>query len=71
MFPIQFQVGDRLIDESGEWQVIGRPYSTAAGKSVNVRVQRADNPNVMAIRVWGSYEKITAIRRASTEEGKR
>jgi|RhiMetdeSRZDD1v2_1073273.scaffolds.fasta_scaffold156989_2 hypothetical protein len=26
VWPMHFQVGDRLADETGEWQVIGRPY---------------------------------------------
>jgi len=25
--------GDRLADESGEWEVLGRPYSTGGGKT--------------------------------------
>jgi hypothetical protein len=42
---MQLRIGDRLVDESGEWQVLAKPYTTAGGKSVNVRVQRADNSN--------------------------
>jgi len=71
VFPTQLQVGDRFIDESGEWEVIGRPYTTAGGKSTHVRVQRVDKPGVMEIRLWGSYEKVTVIRRMTSEEGKR
>jgi len=41
----------RLVDESGEWQVLDRPYTTGGGKTVNVRVQRLDKPDVMATRV--------------------
>jgi hypothetical protein len=26
VLPMQLQIGDRLADETGEWQVIGRPY---------------------------------------------
>jgi hypothetical protein len=70
VLPMQLRIGDRLVDESGEWQVLAKPYTTAGGKSVNVRVQRADNSNVMAIRVWGAHEHIS-VKRASTEEGKR
>ncbi len=49
---MELRVGDRLVDETAEWEVIGRPYTTACGQIAHVRVQRADNPNVMAIRVW-------------------
>jgi hypothetical protein len=41
---MQLQIGDKFSDESGEWEVIGRPYATAGGKSKNVRVQRVDKP---------------------------
>jgi hypothetical protein len=68
---MQLQVGDRLRDESGEWEVIGRPYTTAGGKNLQVRVQRVDKPGVTETRLWGSYEKVTVIRRASSQEGKR
>jgi len=71
VLPMQLQIGDRFSDESGEWEVIGRPYTTAGGKTSHVRVQRVDNPGVTETRLWGSYEKITVTRRATTEEGKR
>ena len=31
------QIGDRLTDETGEYEVIGRPYATAVGKNETVR----------------------------------
>jgi len=68
---MQLQIGDRMTDSTGEWQVVGRPYTSAGGKSTSVRVQRVDNPGVTETRVWGSYEKVTVIRRATAEEGKR
>jgi len=55
VLPIQLQIGDRLCDEAGEWEVVGRPQTTAGGKET---------------RLWGSYERVTMIRRASAEEGK-
>src|SRR5437667_3417902 len=33
VLPMQFQIGDRIKDETEEWQVIGRPYTTAGGKN--------------------------------------
>jgi hypothetical protein len=30
VFPMQLQIGDRMTDSTGEWEVIGRPYPTAA-----------------------------------------
>jgi hypothetical protein len=71
VLPMQLQIGDGITDSSGEWEVIGRPYTTAGGKTSHVRVQRVDKPGVTEMRLWGSYEKVAVIRRATTGEGKR
>ena len=44
------------------------PYTTAGGKTVNVRVQRVDNPNVVAIRLWGARERV-GVKRATCQPG--
>src|SRR4030095_1280136 len=54
VLPMQLQVGDKFSDESGEWEVIGRPYTTASGKNSDVRVQRVDTPGVTETRPWGA-----------------
>jgi hypothetical protein len=41
ILPMDLRVGDRLADETGEWEVIGRPYTTAAGKNAHVRVNES------------------------------
>jgi hypothetical protein len=43
ILPMQLQIGDRMTDSTGEWQVVGRPYTTVGGKNTHVRVQRADS----------------------------
>ena len=53
--PMQLRIGDRLTDETGEYEVIGRPYTTAGGKTANVRVKRVESDTAM-IRVWGAHE---------------
>jgi hypothetical protein len=55
------------IDHRGD----GRPYTTAGDKNSQVRVQRVDNPGVTETRLWGSYEKVTVIRRSTADAGKR
>jgi len=65
LLPMQLQIGDRMTDSAGEWQVVGRPYTTVGGKSTSVRVQRVAKPGLMETRTWGSYEKVTVIRRIS------
>ena len=70
VLPMQLKIGDGLNDESGEWEVIGRPYTTAGGKNSHVRVQRVNQPSVTEVKLWGSYEK-TSVRRATAQEDKR
>ena len=62
VLPMLLQIGDRLTDSTGEWEVVGRPYMTAGGKNANVRVQRADKPGVTETRMWGAYERISVKR---------
>jgi hypothetical protein len=67
---MQLQIGDRMTDSTGEWQVVGRPYSTNGGKNAHVRVQRTDKPGVTETKMWGAYEKVS-VKRTTAEEGKR
>jgi len=49
IFPTQLQIGDRMTDATGEWEVVGRPYITVGGKNAHVRVQRVEKPGVTEI----------------------
>jgi hypothetical protein len=40
VLPMELQVGDRLVDETGEWEVVNRPHSTAGGKIAHARVRK-------------------------------
>jgi hypothetical protein len=62
VLPMQLQIGDRMSDSTGDWEVVGRPDTTVGGKNVNVRVQRADKPGVTETRTWGAYEKVSVRR---------
>jgi hypothetical protein len=70
ILPMELRVGDRLADETGEYEVIGRPYTIGGGKNARVRVQRVGEPAVTDLRTWNAHEKIS-VKRASTDEGKR
>jgi hypothetical protein len=59
---MELHLRDRIVDETGEYEVIGRPYTTAAGKTARVRVKRVDQSEVKMIRTWGAHERI-AVRR--------
>jgi len=60
---MELQVGDRLIDETGEWEVTSRPYTSNAGKNASIRVKKVGRPEVTEIRSWGAHERV-AVRRA-------
>src|SRR5437879_5605336 len=66
VLPMELQIGDRLTDETGEWEIIGRPYTTAGGKTAGVRVQKVGPPDVTDLRTWGAHERI-AVRRGECE----
>jgi hypothetical protein len=58
---MNLQVGNRLADETGEWQVIGRPYTTSAGKDAHVRVKEVSQPEVTEIRTWVAHERVMTV----------
>jgi hypothetical protein len=62
ILPMQLQVGDRISDETGEWEVANRPHTTAGGKIAHVRVRRVDQPAVVEERTWGAHERLEVKR---------
>ena len=62
LLPMQLQVGDRITDETGEWEVANRPHTTAGGKIAHVRVRRRDQPAVVEDRTWGAHERVEVKR---------
>jgi hypothetical protein len=63
ILPMQLQIGDRISDETGEWEVVGRPHTTAGGKTAHVRMRRVDQPAVVEERSWGAHEHVAVKRR--------
>ena len=62
ILPMELRPGDRLADETGEWEVIGRPYTIGGGKNARVRVQRVGRPESHELRTWGAHEKVSVKR---------
>jgi hypothetical protein len=60
--PMDLRIGDQLTDETGDWEVIDRPYTTAGGKDARVRVQRVGTPGGIEIRIWRAHERISVKR---------
>ena len=69
ILPMQLKPGDRLSDETGEWEVVGQPYTTAGGKNARVRVQRVGEPRSRYLRTWGAHERV-GVKRTTAEESK-
>jgi hypothetical protein len=55
-------------DETGEYEGIGRPYTTTGGKTANVRVKRVESDVTMS-RIRRA-ERVN-VKRAMAEEDKR
>jgi hypothetical protein len=62
----QLRVGDRLADETGEYEVIGRAYATNGGKDVHVRVLRVMLQTRWSAEAWSQvrveFRKALALR---------
>jgi hypothetical protein len=68
ILPTDLQIGDRISDQTGEWEVIRVPYTTAGGRIVHARVQRIGEPASWEIRNWDALKRIS-VKRSSAEEG--
>ena len=64
---MELHIGDRLTDETGEYEIIGRPYTTNARKDVRARVKKVDQPDVTEIRTWSAHGRIS-VKRAGEGE---
>jgi hypothetical protein len=60
---MELQIGDRLADEIGEWEIIARPYTTNAGKNAHVRVKKVGQPDIIETRTRGAHKRVS-VRRA-------
>ena len=69
VLPVQLKPGDCFSTESGEREVVGRPYTSAGGKMVHGRVQYIGQPATVALWVWGAHERVT-VKRTTGEEDK-
>jgi len=65
MLPIQLQLGDRVTDATGEWEVITRPYVSAGGKLASAHVRKIGRPETTDLRTWSAHERIAVKRGAA------
>jgi hypothetical protein len=66
VLPIDLQIGDRPTDQTGEYEIIGLPYTTQMGKNVHVRVKRIENADATMIRMYAAHERVR-VRRVGKE----
>ena len=43
---MELRIGDRLIDKSGEWEVIGPLYRSPGGKNAAARLRKVGRPDL-------------------------
>jgi len=67
---LDLQIGDRISDESAEWEIIGRPFTTAGGKITHARARKVSQPGLTDLRIWSAHERIS-VKRAITEAKRR
>ena len=58
VLPMELQVGDRFAHETGEWEVVGRPFTTAGGKNAHARVRKVSQPELTDLPTWGAHKKV-------------
>ena len=59
---MELQRGDRITDETGEWEIISRPYVSAGGELVSARVRRIGRPEATDLRTWEAHERLSVHR---------
>jgi hypothetical protein len=62
VLPMQLQLGDRVVERTGLWEVITWPSLSGDGKTTHVRVQRVTQPDVIEFRSWASHERVVVRR---------
>ena len=62
VLPMELRIGDRLVDETGEWTVIGPLYRSPGGKNAGARVGKVGRADVTKIRTWSAHERISVKR---------
>jgi len=66
ILPIQLQLGDRVTDATGEWEVITRPYVSAGGKLASAHVRKIGRPETTDLRTWSAHERMAVKRGPKT-----
>ena len=68
VLPIELQVGDRITDEAGEWEVIAPAGTPRQAAGSPTRAQPIDQPASWEIRSWDALKQIS-VKRGNQEAG--
>ena len=68
VLPMELQLGDRIRDATGEWEVISRPYAWADRKLASAHVRKVDRPEATDLRRWGRTSGEVLERWVTPEE---
>jgi hypothetical protein len=60
--PTDIRLGDVLTHAQSEWQVIGQPFCTGAGKAVHARARNVGQPGLTDLLTWSADERVTVKR---------
>jgi hypothetical protein len=63
VLPMQLQIGDRLLDETGEYEVVGWPTRPPPERGLTF-ASGANKPDVTMIRIWAAHEGLAVMRAA-------
>jgi hypothetical protein len=62
VLPMDIQIGDRFIDEEGEWEVVSHPATLHGAKSLRARVRRAEPPADERDVTWPAHVRVEVCR---------
>jgi hypothetical protein len=62
VFAMELRTGDRITDETGEWEITAFVVCGRPGKNVHARMKKVDQPDVTEIRTWGAHGRISVKR---------
>jgi hypothetical protein len=67
---MQLQIGDRLTDSTGEWEIIGPTVHDERREDRRRPRQEGRAASITEIRTWGAHERVS-VKRATAEKGNR
>jgi hypothetical protein len=58
LLPMEIRIGNRLMDQDLEWEVVSRPVLLHGGKSLRVRIRRPGLPESEREVIWPAHIEV-------------